>query len=110
MLWQLRFSVYTKGTIYLKDAITFAYYDKMLLYDTNKLMQEVANLHNLDEKNIRNNIDNSLNLAFKKDNLQYDIDFFNGYYDGRKISLKYFISLSVYYLEKNYGFNYLSNL
>ena len=99
MLWHLRFNLYSKGTIYLKDAIIIAYYNRQLLLDTKKLINEVAQKHNSNSKNIRNNIDNALNLAFKYENLQYDIDFFNGYYDGRKISLKYFISLAVHYLE-----------
>lgn len=100
MLWKLHFNMYLKGVIYLTDAIMLAYKDNSLLYDTNELMSKTAKLHDLDEKNIRNNIDNALNLAFKFDNVNFDIDFFDGYYDGRKISLKYFISLSVHYLEQ----------
>lgn len=99
MLWKLHFNLYSKGTIYLKEAIIIASYNHSLLFDTNKLIKQVAQKHNTFPKNIRNNIDNSLNLAFKYENLQYDIDFFKGYYDGRKISLKYFISLSVHYIE-----------
>lgn len=99
MLWKLHFNLYSKGSIYLKEAIIVAYYNRQLLLDTKKLINEVAQKHNSNSKNIRNNIDNALNLAFKYENLQYDIDFFNGYYDGRKISLKYFISLAVHYLE-----------
>ena len=99
MLWKLHFNLYSKGTIYLKEAIIVAYYNRQLLLDTKKLINEIAQKHNSNSKNIRNNIDNALNLAFKYENLQYDIDFFNGYYDGRKISLKYFISLAVHYIE-----------
>ena len=52
MLWHLRFNLYSKGTIYLKDAIIIAYYNNILLYDTNKLIKQVAQKYNLDEKNI----------------------------------------------------------
>lgn len=99
MLWLLRFNLYSKGTVYLSEAIALAYYENSYLYDTNELLQKIAKLHNLDEKNIRNNIDNALSLAFKDENLKYDIDFFNGYYDGRKVSLKYFITLAVHYIS-----------
>lgn len=106
MLWHLRFNLYSKGTIYLKDAIIIAYYNNILLYDTNQLIKQVAQKYNLDEKNIRNNIDNSLNRAFTYENLKYDIEFFKGYYDGRKISLKYFISLAVHYIQFNSNSNF----
>lgn len=99
LLWKLRFNMYAKGTEYVKDAISFAYKDNSLLHDTNELINQLAILYNVDEKNVRNNIDNVLNLAFKDENLQYHINFFNGYYDGRKVTLKYFIALSVYYLK-----------
>lgn len=105
MLWRLRFNLYSKGTIYLTDAIILAYYNNSLLYDTNELIRQVAQKYDSESKNIRNNIDNALNLAFKYDNLQYDIDFFNGYYDGRKISLKYFITLAVHYIESSIDIN-----
>ena len=99
MLWELHFNLSAKGTKYLKDSIYLAYNDKSLLLDTNKLVSQIAKMYSEDEKNIRNNIDNALNLAFKYENLQYDIDFFNGYYDGRKISLKYFMSLAINYIN-----------
>lgn len=105
MLLQLHFNLYSKGTWYLKDCIYLAYNNATLLFDTNELISQVAILHNEDKKNIRNNIDNALNLAFKYENLQYDIDFFNGIYDGRKMSLKYFMVLAIHYInikmEKN---------
>ena len=98
MLSNLHFNLYSKGTWYLKDCIYLAYYNKTLLFDTNSLISQVATLHNENNKNIRNNIDNALNLAFDYENLQYDIDFFNGLYDGRKISLKYFMILAIKYI------------
>lgn len=109
MLWNLHFNLYSKGTTYLKTAILLAYQDNSLLFDTNKLIKNTAKLYNLNEKNVRNNIDNALNLAFKLDDIKYDIDFFNGIYDGRKISLKYFISLSVHYIDKNVEPDFIQN-
>lgn len=106
MLWKLRFNLYSKGTNYIKDAIILAYFNNSLLYDSNKLMKEIANLYNLDEKNVRNNMDNALNLAFNYENLQYDIQFFKGYYDGRKVSLKYFIVLAVHYINIEMNSNF----
>lgn len=99
MLWKLRFNLYSKGTMYLTKAIQLAYYDSSLLFDTNRLVSQISQIYSEDERNIRNNIDNALNIAFKDENLQYDIDFFNGYYDGRKISLKYFMVLAVHYMN-----------
>lgn len=109
MLWKLHFNLYSKGTTYLRTAILLAYQDNSLLFDTNKLIKNTANLYNLNEKNVRNNIDNALNLAFKLDDIKYNIDFFNGFYDGRKISLKYFISLSVHYIDKNVKIDFIQN-
>ena len=101
LLWQLGFSTYFKGSIYLKDAISLAYSNKKLLLDTKKLVKEVARKHkNKNEKVVRSDMDKLLNNVLNlrdKSNL-YDV--FGKDYDGRIVSLKYFIDLSVRYLEK----------
>ena len=101
ILWKLGFTTYFKGTIYLKDAILIAYNDKKLLQDMNILLKKVSEKNNVENnKVVRSAMDKSLNnmLDFLHTDLVYDI--FGDDYDGRKISLKYFIDLCIRYLEK----------
>lgn len=100
IFWKLGFTSYFKGTIYLKDAILFVYEDKSLLYDMEKLINKVSKKnHKKNPSVIRSDIDKALNhmLDYIDSNVIYEI--FEDY-DGRKISLKYFIDLIVRYLEK----------
>lgn len=100
ILWKLGFTTYFKGTIYLKDAILFVYEDRALLYDMGKLMNKISKKnHNKNQSVIRSDIDKALNhmLDYTDSNIISEI--FEDY-DGRKISLKYFIDLVVRYLEK----------
>lgn len=100
LLWELGFTSYFKGTMYLKDAILFVYEDKSLLYDMGKLINKVSKKnHKKNQSVIRSDIDKALNhmLDYIEPNSISEI--FEDY-DGRKISLKYFIDLVVRYLEK----------
>ena len=101
MLWLLRFNIYAKGTNYLKTAIFICLIDNYFLSNTNNLMQLLSQIHNKCPKTIRNNIDNAINSAFQLTDIEYHIKFYNGYYDGRKVSLKYFLNLSIKYIKKN---------
>ena len=101
LLWELRFITYTKGVLYLKMALCLVYINESFLFDYKKLIKEISSFYKTHPKTLRNNIDNALNSAFTYENLQYDIDFFDGYYDGRRVNLKYFFSLAIYYINKN---------
>lgn len=101
ILWKLGFATYFKGTIYLKDAILLAYNDKNLLQDMNALVQKVSEKNNVENnKVVRSAMDKSLNnvLDYLHTNVLYDV--FGEYYDGRKVSVKYFIDLCIRYLEE----------
>lgn len=101
LLWQLGFSTYFKGCIYLKEAIKLAFIDRKLLLDTKKLVNEVAKKHKIkNEKVVRSDMDKLLNnvLNLRDKNNLYEV--FGKDYDGRIVSLKYFIDLSVRYLGK----------
>lgn len=101
VLWKLGFTSYFKGTIYLKDAILLAYNDNELLQDMSKLVIKVSEKNNIsNDKVVRSAMDKSLNnmLDYIDNSIIYDI--FGDDYDGRKISLKYFIDLCIRYLEK----------
>lgn len=101
ILWQLGFTDYFKGTIYLKDAILLAYNDKKLLLDTKLLVKKVAEKNNIEKSNVvRSDMDRALNsmLTYIDKTTIYDI--FGNDYDGRTISLKYFINLCIHYLNK----------
>lgn len=100
ILWQLGFTDYFKGTIYLKEAILLAYNDKQLLLETKSLVKKVAEKNNIEKSNVvRSNMDRALNsmLNFIDKDTIYSV--FGKDYDGRTISLKYFICLCIRYLE-----------
>ena len=100
ILWKLGFTSYFKGTIYLKDAILFVYEDKSLLYDMGKLINKVSKKnHKKNQSVIRSDIDKALNHMLDYIDSNVICEIFEDY-DGRKISLKYFIDLIVRYLEK----------
>lgn len=100
ILWKLGFTSYFKGTIYLKDAILFVYEDKSLLYDMGNLINKVSKKnHKKNQSVIRSDIDKALNHMLDYIDSNVICEIFEDY-DGRKISLKYFIDLIVRYLEK----------
>lgn len=101
ILWKLGFASYFKGTIYLKDAIMMSFYNKTLLYDVNSLIQNIAQKHNIFNITIvRSIMDKTLNNILDLVDTTIIYNIFGDFYDGRKISLKYFINLCVYYLEE----------
>lgn len=101
LFWKLGFTPYFKGTIYLKDAMLLAYNDLKLQQDMNKLMKKIAEKNKIsNEKVVRSAMDKSLNSMLDYININTIYDIFGDDYDGRKISVKYFIDLCIRYLEK----------
>ncbi len=101
IIWNLKFTPHFKGTTYIKDAILFAYEDNTLLQDTNSLVLKVSQKYNItNEKVVRSAMDKALNNMLNSTNDSTIYKTFGNDYDGRKISLKYFIDLSIRYLEK----------
>lgn len=101
ILWQLGFTYYLKGTIYIKDAILFAYDEQKLLLDTKTLVKKVAKKHKIkNDKVVRSNMDRALNSMLNYINKDKLYDIFGENYDGRVISLKYFIDLFIRYLKE----------
>ena len=101
ILWRMGFNSYFKGTTYLKDAILFAYSDKKLLLDTQALVRRVSEKNNiLNDKLVRSDMDKILNNVLDLIDIKVIYDIFGDEYDGRKISLRYFIDLCIRYLEK----------
>ena len=77
----------------MKDAILLAYSDKNLLLDMNELIVKVAEKNEvMNYKVVRSAMDKSLNTMLDNTDIKD--------YDGRKISLKYFIDLCIRLLEK----------
>lgn len=101
ILWRLGFTYYFKGTIYLKNAILLAYSNKDLLFNIKLLVKEVAKKYNIEKSNVvRSDMDRALNSMLNYIDKTTIYDVFGKDYDGRTISLKYFIDLCVRYLEK----------
>lgn len=101
IFWKLGFTPYFKSTTYLRDAVLLAYNDKSLLQDMDIFVKKIAEKNNVsNEKNVRSAMDKSLSnmLDYTNKNVIYSV--FGEDYDGRKISLKYFIDLCIRYLEK----------
>lgn len=100
IFWKIGLTSYFKGTIYLKDAILLAYSDKNLLLDMNELIIKVAEKNEVTNyKGVRSVMDKSLNTMLDNTDIKIIYDIFEDY-DGRKISLKYFIDLCIRFLEK----------
>lgn len=101
ILWKLGFTTYFKGTIYLKEAILLAYNDKKLLQDMDTLLKKISEKNHVkNNKVVRSAMDKSLNnmLDYLHTDTIYNV--FGDIYDGRKISLKYFIDLCIRYLKE----------
>lgn len=101
ILWKLGFTSYFKGTIYLKDAILLTYYNTEFLQDMNFLVNKVAEKNKIsNEQVVRSAMDKALNTTLDYIDITVIYDIFGEDYDGRKISVKYFIDLCIRYLEK----------
>lgn len=101
IFWKIGLNSYLKGTIYLKDAISFTYNDKNLLLNIQNLVKKIAIKNNISNHClVRSDMDKTLNNALDllEKNILYDT--FGDDYDGRKISLRYFIDLCIHHLEK----------
>ncbi len=100
IFWKLGLTSYFKGTIYLKDAILLAYYDRSLLLDINNLIIKISKKNNvLNYKCVRSVMDKSLNSMLDNIDIKNIYEIFGDDYDGRKISLKYFIDLCIRFLD-----------
>lgn len=72
-----------------------------MLLDTNKLIKKVAEKNKvINYKIVRSAMDKSLNNMLDNTDNQIIYEIFEDDYDGRKISLKYFIDLCIRFLEK----------
>ena len=101
IFWKIGLTYSFKGTDYIKDAILFAYMDKKLLLDIQTLIKKVAQKHQIsNDKVVRSDMDKALNNVLDLVNTNVIYDIFGNQYDGRKITLKYFIDLCIRYLEQ----------
>ena len=101
IFWKIELTSYFKGTIYLKDAILLAYSNRNLLLDMNELIIKVAEKNEvMNYKVVRSAMDKSLNTMLDNTDIKVIYEIFKEDYDGRKISLKYFIDLCIRLLEK----------
>ena len=83
----------------MKDAILLAYSDKSLLLDMNELIIKVAEKNEvMNYKVVRSAMNKSLNTMLDNTDIKVIYEIFSEDYDGRKISLKYFIDLCIRFL------------
>ena len=101
ILWKLGFTSYYKGTIYLKDSILMVYNNRELLQDINLLVKNVTEKNNAINKDVvRSVMDKTINSVLDLLDTSLVFEVFGDFYDGRKISLKYFLDLCIHYLEE----------
>ena len=101
ILKRLGFTYYFKGTIYLRDAILLAYNEQGLLFDTKTLVKKVAKKYKIkNDRIVRSDMDRALNSMLNYITKDKIYDIFKENYDGRIISLKYFIDLCIRYLDE----------
>lgn len=99
IFWRMGFCNYLKGTNYLKDAVIFAYLDRNLLFDIQTIIKKVANKNQVSNfKLVRSDMDKTLNNTLDLLDVQKIHKIFGNLYDGRKISLRYYIDLCIQYL------------
>lgn len=81
-----------------------AYYDQSLLYDNKKLIEIVSLEYLVDSRNVRALLDNTLYSMYKKTSSKEILsDLFPNNYDGTKMTVKFFISICVNYLNEATG-------
>ena len=74
---------------------------QILLYDTKALVKKVAKKYKIkNDRIVRSDMDRALNSMLTYINKDKIYNIFGKHYDGRIISLKYFIDLCIRYLEE----------
>lgn len=99
LLFSLKFSIYSKGTNYLIEAIQIAYNSPNLVYNISNLYEKVALIYNADRKKVERSIRNSIDIMnnhITSDKLQ---SFFH-IYEKEIVTPKYFFTVILEYFFK----------
>lgn len=91
---KLGFNLYTKGVLYLKQAIILSFKNNDLLYTYDYLLNLIGSSYNLSSHAINNAIAHSLTTMFTYNEKKVQ-KIFGELYDDRKPSPKYFITLCI---------------
>lgn len=103
-LFNLKFNLYSKGSIYLVEAIKLAYKEPILLCDMKKLYSRLGNKYNVNPIKIQWSIRNSIELLNKNISIDVLHSIFH-IYGNETLTPKYFFTATVEYLNNEYQFN-----
>ena len=93
----LKFNLFSQGTIYLLDAINIAYNNPFMLYNMKDIYNDLGNMYNVNPNKIKWSIRNSIETMNRTVSSQKLISIFPAYDTYIKITPKYFISLILEY-------------
>ena len=99
LLLELKFNLYSRGTLYLIDAINIAYNEPMLLCKIEDLYNRVAKKNNISMNKIQRSIRSSIDVMNSHISKELLRSFFN-IYNNELIAPKYFFTIILEYLYK----------
>lgn len=105
---KLGFNVNSKGTNLLILSILYLYENNIDVCNLEEIFENLSKKYNIDVKNIRWNIENSLKSMNPRSNKELLRNIFTKY-DGRTLTPKYIIVLAVYELRKRFTPNEYTN-
>lgn len=97
LLLELKFNLYSRGTIFLMDAINFAYNDPMLLCRIEDLYIKVSKKNNISVNKIQRSIRSSIDVMNSHISNELLRSFFH-IYNNELIAPKYFFTVVIEYL------------
>ena len=97
ILLELKFNLYSKGTMYLIEAINVAYYEPSLLFNIRELYEEIAKRKNIEVYKIQRSIRNSIDVMNNHISSELLRSFFH-IYNRELVTPKYFFTMILEYL------------
>ncbi len=98
LLLELKFNLYSRGTIYLIDAINIAYNEPMLLCRIEDLYHRVSKKNNISVNKIQRSIRSSIDVMNNHISTELLRSFFH-IYNQELIAPKYFFTIIIEYLQ-----------
>lgn len=101
LLLDLKFNLYSTGTVYLIDAINIAYTRPVLLRNIKDLYVKIGTKYDVPYKKVKWSIRNSIDTMNKYISTDFLHSIFHIYETNYKITPKYFLTMIIEYLEND---------
>lgn len=101
LLLELKFNLYSSGTIYLIDAINIAYERPFILRNIKDLYIKISKKYNISSSKIKWSIRNSIDTMNKYISLDLMHSIFHTCDTNFKITPKYFLTMMIEYLKND---------